>query len=177
MHKEWEVRPQLQIKNVSGQALCSSKPGERGATTLEFALILPLFIALVFGIIEFGHTWYIYHAVTNASREGARLGVRYRINSAGLRVAPWGFNDPSIDTFVRDYLKQFFDADYVDNQVQVIPSGTAAAYNPTFPATGVDPVGMDFTVTVSAPKSWFILGPLIGLQDLNIQAETKMNIE
>ena len=171
------MRLPIPRNNVPGRALRSPKRGERGATAMEFALVLPLFIALVFGIIEFGHAWYIFHAATNASREGARLGVRYRINAAGLRVAPRGFDDPSIDTFVRNYLKRFFDADSVDNQVQVTLGGTAAGYNPTFPATGADPVGMDLTVTVSAPKSWFILGPLIGLNDLTLQAETKMNIE
>jgi hypothetical protein len=171
------MRPLLHVNEIQSRAFPPPQRGERGATTMEFALILPIFIALVFGIIEFGHTWYIYHAITNASREGARLGVRYRINAAGLRVAPKGFTDPSIETFVKNYLKQIFDEDYVDNHVDVTLGGAAAAYNPTFPADGDDPVGMDLSVTVSAPKSWFILGPLMGLQDLNIQAETKMNIE
>ncbi len=171
------MRLQLHPKKVPGPVLRSSQREERGATTMEFALILPIFIALVFGIIEFGHAWYIYHAVTNASREGARLGVRYRMNATGQRVAPRGFNDPSIEDFVKNYLKQVFDEEYVDNQVNVTLGGAAAAYNPTFPPSPFDATGMDLTVTVSAPKSWFILGPLMGLQDLNIQAETKMNIE
>lgn len=170
------MRPQIHRRQVPGRGLFLRRRGERGATAMEFALILPIFIALVFGIIEFGHAWYIYHAITNASREGARLGVRYRINAAGERVAPKGFTDPSIEDFVKNYLKQFFDEDYVNNQVEVIPGGTAANYYPTFPQN-FDATGLDFTVTVRAPKSWFILGPLMGLQDLNIQAETKMNIE
>ncbi|MCX6395867.1 MAG: pilus assembly protein [Propionibacteriales bacterium] len=47
---------------------------ERGAAALEFALIVPILIALVFGIADFG--WAINRdtMVNNAAREGAREG-------------------------------------------------------------------------------------------------------
>jgi len=41
---------------------------------VEFALILPLFLLLVFGTLEFGRAYYDMHLITNAAREGARLG-------------------------------------------------------------------------------------------------------
>jgi Flp pilus assembly protein TadG len=31
--------------------------GERGAIAVEFAIILPVLMFLVFGIIDFGHAW------------------------------------------------------------------------------------------------------------------------
>ncbi len=54
---------------------------ERGAELIEFALTLPLLLLLVLGIIEFGFLFQEYEVVTNAAREGARLGAL--IPSAG----------------------------------------------------------------------------------------------
>lgn len=42
---------------------------------VEFALVLPLFIAILFGIITFGIMAYNQVVITNASREGARAGI------------------------------------------------------------------------------------------------------
>jgi Flp pilus assembly pilin Flp len=47
----------------------------RGAALVEFALIAPLLFLFVFGIIEFGRAVMVQQIITNASREGARLGV------------------------------------------------------------------------------------------------------
>lgn len=47
----------------------------RGQALLEFALVLPILLLLVFGIIEFGRVFHSYLVVTQAAREGARVGV------------------------------------------------------------------------------------------------------
>jgi Flp pilus assembly protein TadG len=44
----------------------------RGATLVEFAFLIPLLFALVFGIIDFGRALYSYHFVSNAAREASR---------------------------------------------------------------------------------------------------------
>jgi hypothetical protein len=48
---------------------------QNGATVVEFAIILPLLIVFIFGIIEFGLLLYNKQVITNASREGARAGI------------------------------------------------------------------------------------------------------
>ncbi len=48
---------------------------ENGAAAVEFAIILPLLLLLLFGIIEFSLLLYNKAMITNASREGARTGV------------------------------------------------------------------------------------------------------
>jgi len=48
---------------------------QNGATVVEFAIILPLLIVFLFGIIEFSLLLYNKQVITNASREGARAGV------------------------------------------------------------------------------------------------------
>ncbi|UCF85082.1 MAG: pilus assembly protein [Desulfobacteraceae bacterium] len=49
-----------------------------GAAAVEFAIILPVLIILVFGIIEFSVILFDKAMITNASREGARAGIVYR---------------------------------------------------------------------------------------------------
>ena len=52
-----------------------TKLNERGAAAAEFALLLPVFLMILFGIIEFGMIMYGREVVTNAAREGARAGI------------------------------------------------------------------------------------------------------
>ena len=49
---------------------------ESGASAVEFALLLPVLMMILFGIIEFGLALYRQAILTNASREGARLRRR-----------------------------------------------------------------------------------------------------
>jgi Flp pilus assembly protein TadG len=49
--------------------------GERGAIVVEFAIIVPILLLLVLGIIEFGFGYHAWDATQNAAREGARLGA------------------------------------------------------------------------------------------------------
>ena len=46
-----------------------------GQAVVEFALILPVFLLMLFGAIEFGRAYYTVHLLTNAAREGARTGA------------------------------------------------------------------------------------------------------
>jgi Flp pilus assembly protein TadG len=46
--------------------------GERGAAAVEFAIILPILVLLVMGIIEFGRAYNATIELTGAVREGAR---------------------------------------------------------------------------------------------------------
>ena len=52
-----------------------SKGARRGAAAVEFAVIAPLFFLLLSGIIEFGQAFRIEHALSNASRRGARAAA------------------------------------------------------------------------------------------------------
>jgi Flp pilus assembly protein TadG len=49
--------------------------GERGVAAVEFAILLPLLVALLFGFIQFGIAFNSKIQATNAAREGARLAI------------------------------------------------------------------------------------------------------
>jgi len=67
---------------------------QRGAAVVEFAIVLPLLLLVLFGIIEFGFIMYDKHIITNASREGARYGIVVDVPRRGaelirLEVLKW----------------------------------------------------------------------------------------
>ena len=83
---------------------------ERGAELIEFALVLPLLLMVVLGIVDFGFLFQRLEVVTNAAREGARMAVlpgysttdiqtrvRDYVQSGGLPVTTGASANPSID--------------------------------------------------------------------------------
>jgi hypothetical protein len=48
---------------------------QRGQDMVEFVLILPLLLAVTFAIIDFGVVFFTWGTLTNAVREGARVGI------------------------------------------------------------------------------------------------------
>jgi Flp pilus assembly protein TadG len=48
---------------------------ERGQTLVEFSMILPLMLVLLFALVDFGRGFHTWLVVTNAAREGARVAA------------------------------------------------------------------------------------------------------
>jgi Flp pilus assembly protein TadG len=115
---------------------------------VELALVLPLFIVLLFGVLEFGLIMYAKGIITQASREGARWGVVYSLDPK---------TKADIEDHVQNYLK---DAKF---------SGAFAN------ATLGDPlsVKVDYPYRFTAMPA-FVTG-MAG--DLNLTAETTMRME
>ncbi len=147
-----------------------SREHQRGAAAMEMALLLPIFILFIVGLMDFGHAWYIHHSLTNASREGARYGIRYPEGGGG------GPSDAAVRQVVKDYLKRFFPADFVDGQVTVVPEWVNTNTEPGSSAPGHG-AGDHLTVTVTAPKEWILLGYLIGLDPVTITTSTTMMVQ
>lgn len=73
----------------------STGQGERGAAAVEFALVLPILLVLLLGIVEFGRVFNVQVSVTNAAREGAR--VMAIENDPGLAAAAAAAAAPSVN--------------------------------------------------------------------------------
>jgi len=52
-----------------------SLKNEKGQSLVEFAILLPVLLLLIMGILEFGLMLNSYLTINNSAREGARLGV------------------------------------------------------------------------------------------------------
>lgn len=63
-----------------------STTNERGAAAVEMAIVLPLLLLILVGIMEFGRAYNVQVSLTQAAREGARYAaVHY--NDGGLNVS------------------------------------------------------------------------------------------
>lgn len=50
------------------------RPRTRGQALVEFALIIPIFLLLVFGLVDLGRAVFISNSLAEAARDGARYG-------------------------------------------------------------------------------------------------------
>ena len=68
--------------------MTANKENNSGQTLIEFALIIPVFLLLVFGLLDLGRAVYYYSAIHNAAREGARYSiVHYDRNPVSFSIA------------------------------------------------------------------------------------------
>lgn len=84
----------------------------RGATAVEFALVLVLFLTFLLGVIDFSRMMFMWNAATEATRAGARYAV----------VCDDTFNDPAVLARMQALMPQI-------QQVQIDwqPQGCTAA--------------------------------------------------
>lgn len=61
----------------------------RGQSLVELALILPVLMLVLVGILDFGRAFYAYNAISNAAREGARYGTIHPTNTDSDGFPPY----------------------------------------------------------------------------------------
>lgn len=123
----------------------SQNRSRRGAAVVEFAVVAPLFILLVFGMIEFGRAVMVQQVLVNASREGARQAV---LDGATV-------ND--IETRVSGYLSSAS----IDNETIVYTVNGSEVGDPTAVAGFGDAVGVEIRVNFD-DVSWMPVPNYIG---------------
>jgi hypothetical protein len=123
---------------------------QNGAAMVEFAIVLPLLLILVFGIIEFGVMFYDKAVITNASREGVRAGIT-------------GLGDPEIKQIVLNYCN-----------VNLINLDGNDAFDPNKIFISSD--GTDLIVKLEYRYD-LLLGSFFGFDNTTISAETVMRME
>jgi len=131
---------------------------QRGATAVEFAIVFPLLILLLFGIIEFSVILYDKAMITNASREGARAGIVTQL----VRVSDTQIQGV-VDNYCRLYLISF--------RSGAAPVTTVTRTGSTF--------GSELSVTVTYTYSFLALPQFVtGLVGpMNLTARTVMRME
>jgi len=122
---------------------------EKGANAVEFAIILPILIMLVFGIFQFGIAYNNYITITHAAREGARLAA------------------VDLDPYDHDPLK-----DIIIERAYPIPitRDDITISHPPDPKIG-DPVEVEITYNITVEI------PLVGSWDIPLTSKGIMRLE
>lgn len=59
----------------------------RGQTLAEFALVLPVLLLVMMGILDFGRVVFAYNNLSNAARDGARVAIVDQTVTSGVSAA------------------------------------------------------------------------------------------
>lgn len=70
----------------------------RGAATVEFAFVLPVFLTFVFGILLVGHSQMVSNLLRNACRSAARQGATENVSTAQVEDLVRQMLSPVMDT-------------------------------------------------------------------------------
>ena len=139
---------------------------QSGASAIEFAMLLLPLMLILFGIIEFSILFYNKAMITNASREGAREGIRY------IWEGPDKGGHPNADT-IKAAVNH-----YVADSALLISFGSAPANIVTVVNNDNGTAGTPLTVTVTYDYDFLILPKFAdSLIDHTISARTVMILE
>jgi hypothetical protein len=133
---------------------------EAGAELVEFALVLPLLLLVLGGIVDFGMLMQRQQVVTNAAREGARL-------------AAVGYSDADVLSRVTTFVRQGVND----------PGATPTAPVVCSAMFGEPCWGKQVTVTLN--ERFFVLGPFVSIAggaganfgDIPLSAVSMMRVE
>lgn len=129
----------------------------RGQALVEFALVLPIFVLMIFGLVDLGRAVFINNSLAEAARDGARYGS----------VQARAFDDASRDAV----------ADWVEDRLSGIPNpNITVACTPASPAFGCT-VNDVLVVTVQADIDMItpIIGQIVGPLSLEGRSEAIVN--
>ena len=122
--------------------------GRKGQALVELALVLPIILRLVVGMLEFARAWNLHQTMTDAVREGARRAVLADTWPVDSVYAPmWR------------YLAQAgYDPSYAAMGVCNAPSTACASTSRPAAESNFKSHGDLMTVTMSFPYKIFVLG-------------------
>ena len=120
---------------------------QRGNALVEFALVLPLLLLIFAGIVDFGFLFQRYEVITNAAREGARIGVLPGYEAADVQQRVLDYVQAGLSMSADDAAEAVGTPD-----VQTVM--LAVATGAPFAAT---------QVTVSFTYNYLIIGPIVNL--------------
>jgi len=131
---------------------------ERGAAAVEFALIVPILLTIVFGMIDFGLAINRYTMLNNATREG-------------VRAASLSASASEVSTVVNDRLADLKGKVSVTVSCKTPTGGSCGSWDTGHAAGGIA------VVTATYQHSWLTpVGKLISPQ-LTLSKTSEMRIE
>lgn len=143
---------------------------ERGANLVEAALVVPILILILAGVVDLGRAFYNYISLANAAREGARAGARLSCYPGGTatdaaqRIV---YRQRIVDSIFNELTGSNIDTSKL---VYVIVPDPAAA------ATNRCPLGAEeVIVTLTYPEDMILTNFIGGLSTIDLTATATMS--
>jgi len=143
------------------------RSGESGVAAIEFAVLLPVLVLIVLGIIEFGILLYNQQVITNASREGARHGIK---NENGVY-----YQSSSIEDVVKNYIYPQYPSTNPSRLITLSNSPVPATLTVTT-GTSCSSFGNDLEIDVRFQSSFLVMDNF-GFNNPDLTAKTIMRCE
>jgi Flp pilus assembly protein TadG len=118
-----------------------SESGERGAAVVEFALVLPILVLLVFGIIDFGQGFNAQVELRGAVREGARALALGACASSSTTNSTCS-SPPYAETVVQNAASNYNLSGHFSSETMCSPGDGAK--------------GINATITVNYPLTYYV---------------------
>lgn len=131
----------------------SARNNDQGASILEFGLVVLVFYAFVFGVMDFGRALYSYHFVSHAAREAAR----YAIVHGSASSEPATAND--ITQYVRNIAPDGIDLSAITVSTTWSPDNTPGS-----------------NVKVQVQDNFHFIMPLVLKPQMNLSSSSQMVI-
>ena len=143
-----------------------------GQSLVEFALIAPLLVAVIFGIVELAILFNCYISVTNTAREAARAGSIYQETTAIVTSS----DATAADTRRKQYITQII-TDTISPVIDPVTDVTVTvSYNPaTADTQNLYRAGDAVAVQLAYTHQLFF--GLLGPKTITLNATSSMRIE
>lgn len=139
--------------------MSATRARSRGQTIAEFALTVPIVILVLLGLFDLGRAVFMYNAITNAAREGARLAI---VNQSEAKIEERAFGQAAM-------------AEQDPAKLIVYFSDPASAPD----ANDCSPLAIGCNATVEYSSDFRAITPIIGglVGTLTLTAESSVPIE
>jgi len=149
----------------------------KGAAALEFALIAPVFLALLFAILETAMMFFASQVLETVTQESARLILTGQAQNSN-------FDKAAFQTYVCNQIPALFSCNKMSVDVESYPSFSAITFNNRIDATGkFDSSGMQFspggagcTVVVQVYYPWQLFVTGLGYNISNLANSQRLLI-
>ena len=134
---------------------------ERGATLVEFAIALTVFLTAMFAVMEFGRALWVHNALTDAARRGARYAALHSsadtdaVKNVVVYGDPAGGSQPVVPNLTPAQVTVTY-TDFALNKGTATVSVTGYQFQFVVPLIGTTITMPNYTTTLTGENAGFI---------------------
>ena len=141
---------------------------ERGSSLAETAIVMAVFLVLLFGIVDFGRALYTYSFTAQLARQGARWMIVRGSQSCSGPIDNCNAGSPALQTYVQSL------NDGAMNTSKINATANFTTCTPSSPGGGENGPGCVVAVTVSYPFTF--IAPFVSNATISMSSSSQMVI-